>query len=58
MGIVKAAPSADAIMFDINLDLSIGFIHTAAMGTIDGHDAANNKKDSTRGRCLLESFSL
>jgi hypothetical protein len=38
-GIVIAAPSALAIMFDMNLDLSIGFTQTAAIGTIEGHDA-------------------
>lgn len=43
IGIVTAAPKAEAIMFDMNLDLSIGFTQTDAMGTIDGHEANHVK---------------
>lgn len=34
-----AAPNALAIMFDMNLERSLGFTQTEAIGTIEGHDA-------------------
>lgn len=49
-----AAPKADAIIFDMNLDLSMGFTHTDAIGTIDGHEAIENQFN---GKFLLIQFN-
>lgn len=39
MGIVIAAPNADAIIFAMNFERSTGLIHTAVNGKIAGHEA-------------------
>lgn len=44
MGIVIAAPSADAIIFAMNFERSTGFIHTAVNGNIAGHEAPKYRK--------------
>lgn len=39
IGIATAAPSADAIIFDMNFERSSGLIQTAVIGWIAGHEA-------------------
>lgn len=43
MGIVIAAPSADAIIFAMNFERSTGFIHTAVNGRMAGHEAPKHR---------------
>lgn len=43
-GIEIAAPRADAIILDINLERSIGLIQTAVIGWIAGHEAERKMK--------------
>lgn len=48
MGIVTAAPRADAIILEINFERSIGGIHTAVIGWMAGHEAPSKKPKTTR----------